>query len=96
MAFIFTTHNIPKHSIKYNKHFQSEGKKYICELLSIFCTRVNVFTGIMSSDDENDVINKALLRGVRNGSLRNPLWRSFALSTQLLELSYLVVNNNLF
>ena len=94
---MFTTHDIPKHNIKYNKHFVSQKvRKYICKLLSIFCTRVNVFTGIMSSDDENDVINKALLRGIRNGSLRNPLWRSFALSTQLLELSYLVVNNNLF
>ena len=50
----------------------------------------------MSSDDENDVVNKALLRGVRNGSLRNSLWEPFALSTQLLELSYLVVNNSLF
>ena len=66
------------------------------ELLSIFCTRVNVVTGIMSSDGENDVINKALLRGIRNGSLRNPLRGPFALSTQLIDLSYLVANNSLF
>ena len=50
----------------------------------------------MSSDGENDVINKALLRGIRNGSLRNPLRRPFALSTQLIDLSYLVANNSLF
>ena len=50
----------------------------------------------MSSDDENDVINKALLRGVRNGSLRNPLRGPFALSTQLIDVSYLVANNSLF
>ena len=67
------------------------------ELLSIFCTRVNVVTGIMSSDGENDdVINKALLRGIRNGSLRDPLRGPFALSTQLIDLSYLVANNSLF
>ena len=94
---MFTTHNIPKHNIKYNKHFVSlKVRNMFVSYFPIFCTRVNVFTGIISSDDENDVINKALLRGVRNGSLRNPLWRSFALSTQLSELSYLVVNNNLF
>ena len=58
--------------------------------------RVNVFTGVMSSDDENNVISKALLRGVRNGSLRNPLRGPFALLTQLIELSYLVANNSLF
>ena len=50
----------------------------------------------MSSDGENDVINKAPLRGVRNGSLRNPLRGPFALSTQLIDLSYLVANNSLF
>ena len=50
----------------------------------------------MSSDGENDVINKALLRGVRNGSLRNPLRGPFALSTQLIDLSYLVANSSLF
>ena len=50
----------------------------------------------MSSDDENNVISKALLRGVRNGSLRNPLRGPFALLTQLIELSYLVANNSLF
>ena len=50
----------------------------------------------MSSDGENDVINKALLRGIRNGSLRNPLRGPFALSTQLIDLSYLVANNSLF
>ena len=50
----------------------------------------------MSSDDENNVISKALLRGVRNGSLRNPLRGPFALSTKLIDLSYLVVNNSLF
>ena len=50
----------------------------------------------MLSDDENNVINKALLRGIRNGSLRNPLRRPFALSTKLIDLSYLVVNNSLF
>ena len=50
----------------------------------------------MSSDGENDVINKALLRGVRNGSLRNPLRGPFALSTQLIDVSYLVANNSLF
>ena len=51
----------------------------------------------MSSDGENDdVINKALLRGIRNGSLRNPLRGPFALSTKLIDLSYLVANNSLF
>ena len=50
----------------------------------------------MSSDGENDVINKALLRGIRNGSLRHPLRGPFALSTQLIDLSYLVANNSLF
>ena len=51
----------------------------------------------MSSDGENDdVINKALLRGIRNGSLRDPLRGPFALSTQLIDLSYLVANNSLF
>ena len=50
----------------------------------------------MSSDGENDVINKALLRGIRNCSVRNPLRGPFALLTQLIELSYLVANNSLF
>ena len=51
----------------------------------------------MSSDGENDdVINKALLRGIRNGSLWDPLRGPFALSTQLIDLSYLVANNSLF
>ena len=50
----------------------------------------------MSSDDENNVISKALLRGVRNGSFRNPLRGPFALLTQLIDLSYLVANNSLF
>ena len=51
----------------------------------------------MSSDGENDdVINKALLRGIRNGSLRDPLRGPFALSTKLIDLSYLVANNSLF
>ena len=50
----------------------------------------------MSSDGENDVINKAPLRGIRNGSLRNPLRGPFALSTQLIDVSYLVANNSLF
>ena len=45
---------------------------------------------------ENDVINNALLRAVRNGNPRNPLRGPICIFNTVDRTSYLVLNNSLF